>query len=115
MSPNHSVFVLAVDGQPLTPTTPTKARKLLRAGVAKKAWSKFGTFGIQMNVPTRTQTPDTSLGVDQGTKFEGYAVVCGNENSLSLKLDLPDKSKIVKKLEERRQLRRARRFRKCRA
>jgi hypothetical protein len=43
----HLVFVLANDGTPLTPTTPAKARKLLRAGVAEKAWSKFGTFGIR--------------------------------------------------------------------
>ena len=114
MSPNHSVFVLSLDGQPLTPTTPARARKLLKGGLAKKVWSKFGTFGIQMNVPTRIETPETSLGVDPGTKFEGYAVVCGNENSLSLKVDLPNKKTIVEKLKERRTLRRARRFRKCR-
>jgi hypothetical protein len=46
----HSVFVLGQDGKPLTPTTPAKARKMLRAGVAVKSWSKFGTFGIQMRV-----------------------------------------------------------------
>src|SRR5690348_1385940 len=42
----HSVFVLDCHGRPLTPTTPAKARKLLRAGVAVKVWSQFGTFGI---------------------------------------------------------------------
>ena len=84
MSPVHSIFVVGADGKPLTPTTPARARKLLKAGVAKKIWSKFGTFGIEMTEPTRTETPDTTLGVDQGTKFEGYAVVCGNENSLSV-------------------------------
>jgi hypothetical protein len=36
--------VLALDGQPLTPTTPSKARKLLTGGVAKKVWSKFNTL-----------------------------------------------------------------------
>ena len=110
----HTVFVLAIDGEPLTPTTPAKARKLLKGSVAKPAWSKFGTFGIQMLVETRREIPDTSLGVDNGTKFEGYAVVCGQENNLSVKLDLPDKKKIVRKLDERRRLRRARRQRKCR-
>jgi hypothetical protein len=110
----HSVFVLDVDGRPLTPTTPARARKLLQAGVAQKGWSKFGTFGIQMRVPTRSETPLTTLGVDHGTKFEGYAVVCGDENVLTVKLDLPEKKKIVRKLTERRELRRARRFRKCR-
>lgn len=114
MSSKHSVCVLSKDSLPLTPTTPARARKLLKAGVAKKAWSKFGTFGIQMLVETRKETPTTSVGIDNGTKFEGYAVVCGNENNLAVKLDLPNKQKIVCKLEERRHLRRARRFRDCR-
>ena len=110
----HTVFVLAKDGQPLTPCTPAKARKLLKGRVAKPVWSRFGTFGIQMLVDTRRETPETTLGVDTGSKFEGYAVVCGQENSLAVKLDLPDKKKIVRKLEERRRLRRNRRRRKCR-
>jgi len=67
-----------------------------------------------MLVETRCETPETSLGVDHGMKYEGYAVVCGQENNLAVKLDLPDKQKIVRKLKERRTLRRARRSRKCR-
>lgn len=114
MSPQHSVFVIGVDEKPLAPTTPAKARKLLEGGQAKKCWSKFGTFGIRMLVATRKEVAETSLGVDFGTKFEGYAIVCGDENSLSVKLDLPNKKEIVHKLEERRNLRRARRFRSCR-
>ena len=110
----HSVFVLDKDGNPLTPTTPCRARKLLKVGVAKKCWSKFSTFGIQMLVETRRETPPTVIGVDHGTKFEGYSVVVGTENPLNVKLDLPDKKPIVRKLEERRILRRARRHRKCR-
>jgi len=110
----HSVFVLGLNGKPLTPTTPAKARKLLKGGMAKKCWSKFGTFGIQMLVSTGTEIPLTSLGYDVGTKFEGMAVLVGEENVLSVKLDLPDKKKIVQKLKERKQLRRARRFRNCR-
>jgi len=110
----HTVFVIGADGKPLASTTPAKARKLLKGGHAEKCWSRFGTFGIKMLVATRKETPDTSLGVDFGTKFEGYAVICGEENSLAVKLDLPNKKEIVRKLEERRHLRRARRFRTCR-
>jgi len=107
----HTVFVLGSNGKPLTPTTQTKARKLLRGGQAKKCWSKFNTFGIQMLIDTRTETPDGALGIDNGAKFEGYSVVCGTENNLSVKLDLPDKKKIVRKLKERREARRTRRNR----
>jgi ribosomal protein S19 len=110
----HSVFVLGKDGTPLTPTKPQKAKKLMEGKVAKPVWNKFGQFGIHMLVDTRKETPNTALGIDNGTKFEGYSVVCGNENNFNAMWKLPDKKKIVKKLTERRQLRRARRFRNCR-
>jgi len=110
----HSVFVIHKDGTPITPTKPQRAKKLLESGVAKSVWNKFGQFGIQMLVDTRKETPSTALGIDNGTKFEGYSVVCGTENQLNVMWKLPDKKKIVKKLEERKNLRRARRHRNCR-
>src|SRR6266571_1099421 len=111
---SHTVFVLAQDGTPLTPTTPARARRLMKGGQAEPVWSKLGTFGIKMRVPTRHEQPRTGLGVDHGSVAEGYAVVCGTENVLAIKLDLPDKKHIVRKLIKRRQRSRARRFRKCR-
>jgi len=114
MSAKHNVFVLGIDGKPLTPTTNAKARKLLKGKQANPIWNKFGCFGIQMIEETRKETPNTALGVDFGTKFEGYAVTIGKENSVAVMWKLPDKKKIVNKLEERRQMRRARRFRNCR-
>ena len=114
MSAKHNVFVLDINRQPLTPTTNTKARKLMKCNQAKPIWNKFSKFGIQMTVETRTETPKTSLGIDFGTKFEGYAVVVDNENNISVMLKLPDKKKIVRKMNERKQLRRARRYRNCR-
>ena len=110
----HSVFVLDVNGKPLTPCKSSKARKLLKGKQAKPVWNKFGRFGIQMLVETRKEHPETKLGYDLGTKFEGHSVVCGKENNLSVMWKLPDKKKIVCKLKERSQLRRARRFRNCR-
>jgi len=110
----HSVFVLDVNGKPLTPCKPSKARKLLKGNQAKPIWNKFGLFGIQMLVETRKETPKSVLGVDFGTKFEGYSIVIGSENNLSVMWKLPDKKKIVRKLEERSQLRRTRRSRNCR-
>ena len=110
----HSVFVLHKDGMPLTPTKPARAKKLMKDGVAKPVWNKFGQFGIQMLVETRKETPKTALCIDNGTRFEGYSVVCDKENSINVMWKLPDKKNIVRKLKERRQLRRARRYRNCR-
>jgi RRXRR protein len=110
----HSVFVLSCEGTPLTPTTPARARHLLQAGVARPVWSRLGTFGIRLLGPTRCHQARTGLGVDHGAVAEGYAVVCGTENVLAVKLDLADKAQVVRKLEKRRLLRRARRARKLR-
>ena len=108
------VFVLEKDGKPLTPCKLSKARKLMEGKQAEPVWNKFGEFGIQLLVDTRKETPKTVLGCDFGTKFEGYSVLSGTENILNVMWKLPDKGKLVKKLEERRMLRRARRFRNCR-
>ena len=108
------VFVLGKDGKPLTPCKKSKARKLMEGKQAEQVWNKFGEFGIQLLVDTRKKTPKTVLGCDFGTKFEGYSVLSGTENVLNVMWKLPDKKKLVKKLEERRHLRRARRFRNCR-
>jgi len=108
------IFVLSYEGKPLTPCKKGKARKLLVGKVAKPVWNKFGEFGIQMLVPTRNFIPMFVLGQDWGTKFEGYSVVSEGQNNLNIMLKLPEKKKLVKKLEERRRLRRARRWRTCR-
>ncbi|MBI5871733.1 RRXRR domain-containing protein [archaeon] len=108
------IFVLSYKGEPLTPCKPQKARKLLDGGVAKPIWHKFGQFGIQILVETREFVPKTILGVDWGTKFEGCSIVSETDNNLNVMWKLPNKRIIANKLEERRQLRRARRWRNCR-
>ncbi len=108
------IFVLSYSGKPLTPCKNGKARKMIYGGVAQVVWNKFGEFGIKMLIPTREETPKTILGIDNGTKFEGYSLIVGNENQLNVMWLLPNKQNIVNKLEERRELRRARRWRNCR-
>jgi len=108
------IFVLSCEEKPLTPCKPSKARKLLNSGVARVVWNKFGEFGIQMLIPTREFTPKVVLGIDNGTKFEGYSLISGSENISNVMWLLPDKKKLVNKLVERRQLRRAKRWRNCR-
>ena len=108
------VFVIGIDGKPLTPVKSQRAKRLMRENQAKPIWNKFNQFGIQILVETRKEHPKIVLGCDFGTKFEGYSVLSGKENNLNIMWKLPDKKKLVRKLEERRTLRRARRFRNCR-
>jgi hypothetical protein len=107
----HTVFVISCEGKPLTPTTPCRARKLIKSGGAVKMWSKLNTFGIKLLEKTREEIPKTVLGVDNGTKFEGYSVVCGTENLVNVKWNLPIKQNIVRKMKERAEARNARRGR----
>lgn len=107
----HTVFVLNSNGKPLSPTTPAKARKLLKGGVAKKIWSKFNTFGIKMKINVKDNILKCTLGIDNGAKYEGYSVVCGSENNISIKLNLPNKNHLVKKIKLRSLMRRFRRGR----
>ena len=113
MSCQERVFVISYWNKPLTPCKKSKARKLLLGGVAKVVWNKFGEFGIQMLIPTRQETSKTILGIDFGTKFEGYSVTTLEQNNFNVMWLLPDKKTITKKLKERRILRRARRWRQC--
>ena len=108
------VFVLGLDGKPLTPCKPKRARLLMEQGKAKSVWNKFGEFGIRMLEKTGNETAEIVLGIDNGTKWEGYSIICDKTNNFNVMWKLPDKQKLVKKLEERSRLRRARRFRNCR-
>ena len=92
------IFVLSDKGKPLTPCKSSKARKLICGGVAKVVWNKFGEFGIQMLIPTRGFVPKTVLGIDNGTKFEGYSLIVGKENLLNIMWLLPNKKTLVNKL-----------------
>jgi len=110
----NRVFVLGVEGKPLTPCKNKRARLLMKQGKAKPVWNKFGGFGIKMLEKTGNETCEITLGIDNGTKWEGYSIICDKTNNFNVMWKLPDKQKLVKKLEERSKLRRTRRFRNCR-
>ena len=108
--PTKRIPVVGKDGKPLTPCIPTKARKLIEGGVAEKKWNKLGIFYIQMLVDTRKEVPEMCLGIDPGSKFDGYAVVSKEEIQQTGMSILP--KMVKKKIENKRTMRRARRFRK---
>ena len=103
------VPVVSKDGKPLMPTKPAKARKLLEGGVAKKCWSKTGVFYIQMLIPVGEEVQDVALAIDPGSKYDGYAVSGSKDVALKAMAVMPQK--VHKKVTERRQLRRSRRYR----
>ena len=77
-----TVPVLDSQGNPLTPTRPSRARRLIRQGRAKKCWTK-GVFGIQM-LDVSADDPDVVVGavevnIDPGAKATGLAVVSESE------------------------------------
>ena len=104
------VPVVAIDGTPLMPTTPAHARVMLRDGVARPWRNKLGLFYIQMLIPVGVATQPMAVAVDPGSKHEGVAVASHLRVEITAQVNLPDQTH--RKMEARRNLRRARRYRK---
>ncbi len=103
------VPVVDVRGIPVMPCTPPKARAVLKAGKARPKRNKLGIFYLQL---TYEQAPDNQplvVGIDPGSKFEGFSVVGSKATVLNLMVEAPDHVKPAVKT--RRVLRRARRSR----
>ncbi|RPF49549.1 RRXRR protein [Thermodesulfitimonas autotrophica] len=103
------VPVVGVDGRPLMPTTPRKARLMIRDGIAVPRRNKLGLFYVQMLRPVGTKTQPVALAVDPGAKYDGVAVASHRRVELKAMVFLPDD--VPKKMDARRNLRRARRYR----
>lgn len=103
--------------QPLMPCTPRRARILMRKGEAKAYWQK-GIFCIRLlREPSDRNSQTIVLGLDPGSKREGYTVATSKHVVLSITTNTPDW--IKSHIETRRNLRRSRRqrktpYRKCR-
>src|SRR6266566_5220394 len=104
--------VVDTRGVALMPCTPVKARHLLKSGKARPKRNKLGLFSIQL---CYTQEPENQLlvvGLDPGSKFEGFSVVGTKETVVNLMVEAP--SHVKDAVKTRRTMRRARRFRKWR-
>lgn len=101
-----------MDGTPLMPCSPSKARKLIANGGAVKKWTKTGIFYIQLTTPTSKYTQPLVLGYDPGAKYDGFCIA--SEKQIQISGMLVVDNRIKKKMEQRRNMRRARRFRKTR-
>ena len=113
------LFVPVVDAQqkPLMPTTANRAASWIRSKKATPFW-KRGIFCVRLNVePSARETQTIALGIDPGSKKEGYTAKSEAHTFLNIQADAVTWVKDAVKT--RRNLRRSRRnrktpYRKCR-
>ena len=99
------VYVISVEGIPLMPCKPAKARKLLRdkkASVAKRY-----PFTIQLSFECENKTQEVVLSMDSGFREIGLSVITTKMELVSATLILDNKTS--KRLTERTMYRRGRR------
>jgi len=119
------VPVVSIDGKPLMPCKPAKARKLMEQNKAIPRWSKFGIFYIQLLIEIKSpynHNQSFILANDPGSNFDGFALGC-KYVQLRVMAVLPTKISDKRKDKEdfstgkmgsRANLRRGRRYRNCR-
>lgn len=103
-----AVYVLNQHDKPLIPCHPTKARMLLKQGKAKIVQKT--PFTIQLLYGSSGYKQPITLGVDSGYKHIGLSAVSKGRELFAGEVEL--RTDIPKLLQERRQYRRARRYRK---
>src|SRR5690606_7583097 len=106
------VPVLDKDKKPLMPCSEKRARKLLEKGEAKPYWSRGVFCIILQKEPSSRNYQDIAIGIDPGSKFEGFSVK--SESHTLLNIQTEAKTDVKDKVETRRNLRRSRRNRKTR-
>ena len=105
------VYVISMDGQPLMPTTPRKARLLLKAGRAKCV--RRTPFTIKLLYKTTTYTQPVTLGIDTGSGKIGSAAVNEKGDVLYMS-EVEIRNDIADRTKRRAKYRRNRRNRKTR-
>jgi len=95
------------------PCRPSNARKLLAKNLAEKRWNKLGQFYLRLKFDPRSKPNNGQqicLAVDPGSKWDGIAIISKKGVLTSGMLVLP--SRVAERLKQRREIRRARRYRK---
>ena len=91
------------DGQQLMPMHAARARKLVKRGEATPYWNN-GVYCVRLNkTPSDRETQDIVVGVDPGSKKEGFTVKSKTHTYLNVQADAHNK--VGKKVEKRRELR----------
>ncbi len=105
------VPVLDSDMTPLMPTTPARARLLLKQKKASAYRNKMGIFSIILHESRDANNQPLALGIDPGYKYEGWSVVGTIHTVLNGMSEPP--SWVKANVTKRQQIRKSRRSRKC--
>jgi len=105
------VPVLDTNRTALMPTTPARARLLLKQGKARPYWNKLGIFCIILTYVVEPDNQPLVVGIDPGSSYEGWSVVGTQKTVINGMSEAP--KHVKKAVETRRTMRRARRFRNC--
>lgn len=106
----HFIPVVDHNQKSLMPTTPSRARRWVKSGKATPFW-KRGVFCVRLNVePSDQKTQPVAVGIDPGSKREGFSVVSAAHTFLNIQTTTPDWVKDA--VETRKNMRKARRYRK---
>lgn len=103
------VPVVDQDQRPLMPTTPARAKRWIKSGKATHFW-KGGIFCVRLNgEPSARAIQPLAVGVDPGSKREGYSVLSAAHTYLNLQAEARDGVKDAE--QNSTQMRRTRRGR----
>ena len=110
------VPVLDKDKRPLMPCTERRAKRLMESGRAKPYWCKGIFCIILQGEPKGRYMQDVVIGIDPGSKFNGYTVKSESHTLKNLQVNAI--TSVKSKVKERSMLRRNRRnrhtpYRKC--
>jgi len=86
------MFIPVVDQNqhPLMPTTPARARRWITSGKATAFW-KGGVFCVRLNIePSAHERQSIAVGIDPGSKREGYSVLSAAHTYLNLQAEARD-------------------------
>src|SRR5438552_1187028 len=106
------VFVVDGKGQPLLPTHPAKARKLLGEGRAQVY--QVVPFTIQLAYGVASPAGAFTIGIDDGSKEVGLAVVDETSGEVVMAGVIDLRQDVSRLMEQRKAYRRARRARQTR-
>ena len=113
VEPNRfRVPIVDANNKPLMPCTSIRARILLKNHKAIARRNKLSIFYIQLKTNKEPTNQSIVLGVDPGSKFEGFSIVGTQDTVLNIMSEAT--TWVSKAVEQRRIMRKSRRSRKLR-